>query len=416
MDYKPAESIAEIVASGLCIGCGLCESISQRQVTMQMTESGSLRPSPVDGFNEETEKRLLSVCPGITIFPRQQANHSSAEPTSFKMDTVWGEYTSMKMAWAAKPDVRYTGSTGGVLTALARYLLSSKQVSFVYHVKADPLAPVQSIATISESLNELQSGTASRYGPVAPLTLFLEALDRNQPFAVVAKPCDLSAIHNLSKHDERVDQLVTHRLAMVCGGQSTGQKSRDVLKDAGMKEEAVTLYRHRGFGNPGPTRIECSDGRSLEISYQTLWEDESSWGIESRCKLCPDALGEAADIAAADVWSGGSPVGEEEGFNGVIVSSAVGEELTTNAVNSGELVIGDNITIDQFNDFQPHQVRKKTALKSRYQGLADAKCPVIQAPESRLNQLDDRLGPIKKEQEREGTARRFSRNCRDNCS
>ena len=325
MKIKAAESIAQVVDAGLCIGCGLCAAVSNQTVKMQMNAEGSLKPVPVNGFSAQEEKLLLSVCPGIHVKPRQQPDHTDTNGTTkFKLDDVWGEYTSMQYAWAAVPKIRHIGSTGGVLTALARHLLASKQVAFIYHVKADPAAPLQSIATISETVGEVLSGTGSRYGPVAPLTGLLTALDRNEPFAIIAKPCDLSAVHNMTAHDDRIDKLVTHRLTMVCGGQSSAQKSREVLKQAQIPEHNVTLYRHRGYGNPGPTRVDSTDGKTIEVSYQELWKDESSWGIEPRCKLCPDALGEAADVAAADVWPGGSPEGEDEGFNGIVTRSLVG--------------------------------------------------------------------------------------------
>lgn len=408
MEIKTPESIAEVVKSGLCIGCGLCEAVSKRKVQMSMTATGLLRPAPLKEFSETEEQLLLSVCPGTNIEPRQLTERMEQTNASvYSTDEVWGRYSSMCFAWAAVPEIRFKGSTGGVLTALARHLLASQQVAFIYQVKADPQAPVKSIATISESANDILSATGSRYGPVAPLTGLLTALDRNEPFAVVAKPCDLSAIHNYAAVDSRVDKLITHRLTMVCGGQSTAQKSIDVLKDARIEESTVTLYRHRGYGNPGPTRIESSENKTVEISYQDLWKDESSWGIESRCKLCPDALGEASDIAAADVWPGGSPEGEDEGFNGIIVRSQAGEKLVRDAVDTGELLLGDEISVEQFNEFQPHQVRKKIALQARYQGLADIGLPAVNAPNSRLDSLGERLSIELKEHERLGTARRF---------
>ncbi len=405
-----AESIAQVVNAGLCIGCGLCEAISNRKIKMQMNIAGSLKPVPDNGFTKQEERLLLSVCPGIHITPRQQSDHPvNVNTATFSSDEIWGEYTSMRYAWAATPKVRHIGSTGGVLTALAHHLLNTRQVAFIYHVKADPAAPVQSIATVSETADDVLSGAGSRYGPVAPLTGLLAALDRDAPFAVVGKPCDLSAIHNMAKHDNRINKLITHRLTMVCGGQSTAQKSREILHNAAIQEHTVTLYRHRGYGNPGPTRIESSDGKTLEISYQNLWKDESSWGIEPRCKLCPDALGEAADIAAADVWPGGSPEGEDEGFNGIVTRSLVGENLIRDAEEAGELILGDHISPQQFNDFQPHQVRKKRSLQSRYLGLRDAKLPDINAPYSRLDSLGSALDSHTKEKERAGTARRFGK-------
>ena len=43
-----------------------------------------------------------------------------------------------------------------------------------------------------------------------------------------------------------------------------------------------------------------------------------------RCKICPDAIGDTADIAALDTWVGGSPKKEDEGFNAAIVRTEKG--------------------------------------------------------------------------------------------
>ena len=54
-----------------------------------------------------------------------------------------------------------------------------------------------------------------------------------------------------------------------------------------------------------------------------------------------------------------------------------------------------------------YQVNKKIALQARYQGLADAGAPKINAPDSRLETLAERLTADETENERAGTARRF---------
>ena len=102
-------------------------------------------------------------------------------------------------------------------------------------------------------------------------------------------------------------------------------------------------------------------------------------------------------------------MGEDEGFNGIVVRTDAGKNLINSAVDAGELIIGDSISVEQFNDFQPHQVRKKIALQARYQGLADSGLPIVQAPLSRLDTLDKRLTEDERENERTGTARRFSK-------
>ena len=393
-----AQSIAEVVTGGLCVGCGLCEAVTGGRVRMTMTSYGTLRPTPADAFTPEEEAQLLAACPGVVVEPR-------VEP-GLQTDPIWGSFSSMRYAWAGDPEVRFRAATGGVLTALGAHLLRHQKVRSVLHVRADPDHPMRSHCVLSETADDVVANTGSRYGPAAPLAGIAAALERGEPFAIIAKPCDLNAVHRLGRTDPRVDRLCVARLALVCGGQSRLTKSQSVLTEFGLTEDELTLFRYRGYGNPGPTRIETRDGSAFQKTYLELWEDESGWDLETRCKLCPDALGEAADIAAADVWPGGAPTGEDAGFNGIIVRSAAGEALIEAAVASGDLVLGEPITPRQFDDFQPHQVRKKEALAARYDGLAQAGLPIIDTPGLRLEELGERLSPSARAAETSGTLAR----------
>lgn len=363
-----------------------------------MTAYGSLRPTLANGFTSDEEDRLLAACPGVTVEPRVKSDNPP--------DPVWGAYGTMRYAWAGDPQVRFTSATGGVLTALGLHLVREKKAGFLLHVGADPEQPMRSRWVLSETPEQVIANCGSRYGPIAPLAGLHEALDRNEPFALIAKPCDAGALHRYSKLDSRVNELCVARLAMVCGGQSRLTKSSELLGEFGISESELRLFRYRGYGNPGRTRIETTDGRVFEKTYLELWEDETGWQLETRCKLCPDALGEAADIASADVWPGGSPSGEDAGYNGIIVHSVEGETLVESALAAGDLVLGDPIEAREFDGFQPHQVRKKEALWSRYQGLDSMGLPVIDTPGLRLKALSKRLAPGVSEMETEGTRKR----------
>ena len=95
-------------------------------------------------------------------------------------------------------------------------------------------------------------------------------------------------------------------------------KSEELLARFGIAEDQLRLFRYRGYGNPGPTRIETEDGRAYEVSYQQLWEDESKWMIQPRCKICPDAIGEAADIVASGYVARRRTTGEDEGSTALL--------------------------------------------------------------------------------------------------
>ena len=396
-----APTLEQVVDSGLCVGCGLCESVAPRRVAMQLTTEGSLIPHGLERLDRDESDLLRAVCPGIVAEARPQPG--------VDIDEIWGAHGTMAHGWAGDPDVRFRASTGGVLTALGMHVVASGLVDAVYHVAADPAEPLRTTCVVSRSADEVLANCGSRYGPAAPLTGFFDLLDEAVPFAVIAKPCDLGVIQRLALTDDRIDQHLKFRLAMVCGGQSRLSKSQAVLSTLGLEEKDVTLFRYRGHGNPGPTRIETTDGEIHDVSYQSMWSDEGSWDLETRCKLCPDALGEAADIVASDVWPGGGPTGEDEGFNGVIVRSSAGETLWGDAIAAGAVVEGTPITPRQFDDLQPHQVRKKHALAARYSGMSDAHVVPIRTIGLRVDQLGRNLSAEDSARERAGTAARLRR-------
>jgi coenzyme F420 hydrogenase subunit beta len=337
-----------------------------------MTPEGRERPVARESLNKETLVRINAICPGTRVGgpdPAQQSDIAERDP-------VWGPVERMSIGYAGDPDVRFRGSTGGVLTALGQFLLSSGRVKFILHVGASKTAPMRSERRLSFDVAAVLENAGSRYGPAAPLVDFCEILDRSEPFALIAKPCDISAVRSLARLDPRVDRYMRYALTLVCGGASDLTKSEEVLQRFGVREEELTLFRYRGYGNPGPTRLETGDGRAFELTYQQLWEDEAKWMIQPRCKICPDAVGQGADIAASDVWPGGGPTGEDEGFNGIIVRTLRGLELYDAAVEAGALTIERPAEFADFDLFQPHQVRKRRAVWARLKGIEMAGKPV----------------------------------------
>lgn len=366
---------------------------------MALTDRGTLRPAPIERITAQQEAVLLHACPGVGVGPRQRLD--------VPVDPVWGAHGTMRLGWAGDPQVRFEAATGGVLTALGMHLIDSQQVAAVLHVGQDPSDGLASRWVISETSRGVFLNKGSWYGPTAPLAGLTTLLDRGEPFALIAKPCDAAAVHSLSAIDGRVEELCTHRLVMVCGGQSRRTKSETLAQSFGLTSERVAAIRYRGFGNPGATQITDRDGAAHQVSYLEMWEDEATWDTESRCTVCPDALGEAADISASDAWPGGAPTGDDEGFNGVIAYSEVGEALLRSAVSADAIVLDDHISPREFDALQPHQVRKKQALSARYAALAAAGKPVLATDDLRVDELGVELVGAARDREREGTAVRI---------
>ncbi|UTW08563.1 Coenzyme F420 hydrogenase/dehydrogenase, beta subunit C-terminal domain [Pseudomonas benzenivorans] len=375
-------SVEQIVENGLCIGCGLCRSIAEpAQIDMVLTPEGRERPLVHGTLSEATLERINAVCPGTRIEGAQPENQSAEA----QHDLVWGAAEQLAIGYAGDPQVRFRASTGGVLTALGQFLLDSGRVDFILHVGASRQQPMRSERRLSFDAASVLEGAGSRYGPAAPLIDFTEILERRQPFALIAKPCDIAAVRNLARLDPRVDAYMKYALTLVCGGASDLSKSQEVLAQFGIDEDQLSLFRYRGNGNPGPTRMETKGGQAFELSYQDMWANEDKWMIQPRCKICPDAIGESADLAASDVWPGGGPTGEDEGFNGIIVRTRRGLELYQAALAAGAIKVEPTaVGFRDFDLFQPHQVRKKRAAWARLAGMKAAGKPVPELHNLRL--------------------------------
>lgn len=162
-------------------------------------------------------------------------------------------------------------------------------------------------------------------------------------------------------------------------GRAVSETAADMLER--LDPEQVTGFRYRGYGCPGPTRIEMADSTVVEKRYTHFWSaDESMWVLPLCCKVCPDSISEPADIAASDTWPGGSPDPETEdddhGTNVIVVRSALGTDLLRWAMEAGYLTVTEEVDPRDMDSMQPQQRNKKCAEGTRYEGLraADAAC------------------------------------------
>ncbi len=406
---SPAERLNRITEDAMCIGCGLCQSVAGPQtVQMQVVETGYERPVVTGELTHEMVDHLMDLCPGTRIegLPECEIDETT------KTDLVWGPYQSMSLAHASDPDVRHKGSTGGVLTALGMYLVDSGEVDFILHARASTTEPTFGERAVSPTAADVLAGAGSRYGPTAPLIDVLEQLDKDRPFAFVGKPCDIAALRNLARVDARVNTLVKYMLTPVCGGFMPPQgMARFLDQELGINPEQVTGFRYRGHGCPGLTRVETAGGMVHERRYTDFWgTDENMWVLPFRCKVCPDGIGEAADIAASDTWPGGSPdpatEDDDPGTNAVVVRTARGADLVDRAVAAGYLTVTTPVDPRYMDSVQPHQRNKKYAAGARHEGLrAEGKT----TPMTNRLRLDALMRDLDSEQaafQREGTRER----------
>lgn len=366
---KHPASLEQIVTHGLCLGCGLCQSVAGRDyVEMGWVDPpGRLRPRIKQPLRAEQQQAILRICPGARLDEPVDHRHSD----DVKVDASFGPWMNVWKGHASEPEIHHLASSGGALSALGVYLLETNKVEFVLHVKASSERPMRSRVQVSTSRAEVLEAAGSRYGPVDPLSSFTEQLDKGVPFAVIGKPCDVSGVHNMRAHDPRVDELVRYTLAFSCGTFSDLQCSRWMLDRQGVPggEQNLSLFRYRGYGCPGPTRAVTLDGQIFDEPYLEFWYGPHGWTHQFRCRICADPTGEMTDISVADAWPGGGPTEEEWGGYSLFVSrTKAGDALMHEAI-AADAVTVTSTGIEAMYECQPHQAVKKQGIAARLRAL-----------------------------------------------
>jgi coenzyme F420 hydrogenase subunit beta len=402
--------LESIVEQGLCIGCGLCQSLAgPENVRLVMNREGGERPVVIGTVDEPTLSLINAVCPGLVCRGYVHESWVEAELPAPEIHPIWGPTRFMGTGHAGDPAVRFHASSGGALSALGLHLLASGEVDFILHVAASRETPTRSRSVLSFDAAQVMEASGSRYGPAAPLDDFKAVLDRGRPFAFIGKACDISAIRNYAAFDPRVDRLLKYTLNFFCGGVSEFGKTMGYVRKVGIAETDVAHLRYRGDGCPGPMVIRSKAGQRWDFSYNEMWEDEARWQLQFRCKICADSVGDLADVTVADVWPGGRPDTEGVGYNGFIARTARGARLLGGAIAAGAVVITEPLGYDGLELAQGSHMAKKQSITSRLAAMRDAGVPTPAYPDLRLDVAAAMVGEEERAANYAGMRERLSR-------
>lgn len=347
--------IGEVLRNDLCSGCGACVHIDAG-LAMVLDEHGYQRPARASATSAAVGAvaEFRRICPGLRVDRPPAAAGARRHPLA-------GNYLSAWSARAADPDIAFNGASGGTLTALLDWL--ARQGIFGLASRADPADPRVTVAHRLSAVREVGSTAGSRYAPVSvaghPDVLSCPV--------VVGKPCEVSAIRQLAAVRGVAPPLL---LSFYCAGTPSQHATSTLLARLGLTGRAIDSLWYRGHGWPGRFTAVTA-GKRDSLSYTQSWGEVLGRQLQWRCKVCPDGVGEHADVTAADLWDAGEdgyPVfTEQEGTSALIVRTRQGQDLVDAAVASGALTLSP-IDIRQLVAVQPFQATRREAFAGRWLG------------------------------------------------
>ncbi len=346
-----------------CIGCGLCKS--ELGVNFYQDDKGFLKPN----FDKEIEPYFLeNVCPVM-----DKKTHQNTY-------SLWGDFLGAFEAYSSDSDIRMKASSGGVLTALAIYLLESGEVDGIIQVCAREDDPTETICVVSETKEQVIACCGSRYSISSPWYNLSNLIQQDKQYAAIGKPCDISALKRLQTKYKRYTNI-NYFLSFFCAGMPSKTANNKLLFQMGCTREKCKSLVYRGNGWPGiATAVDIND-KAYMMDYSKAWGEILGRDVNPFCRLCLDGIGEDADIACGDGWyikDGKPDFSERDGRNLTFVRNKKGVKLFQNAINSGYLVAKKWEDLTQLQIIQKYQYTRKATMKARLSAyhLLNRKTPV----------------------------------------
>jgi coenzyme F420 hydrogenase subunit beta len=355
-------AVADVVRNGNCSGCGMC-TLLDSGLEMQLDEHGFNRPvrTAASTAGPNAASRFDVACPGRLV-------RAQAPPGSVRHPTM-GPVIAAWRAWATDADVRYTGSSGGVITALVAWLTESGESAFAIGAAAAPADPRRTVSVRITSREEALAAAGSRYAPASNCSA---AGSTDASGAFVGKPCEVSALRALTSPRETAPLLIS----FFCAGTPSQHATTALTERLGVgRTEPVEALWYRGHGWPGRFTVVPQRGKSVDASYEESWGRHLGPAVQWRCKICPDGVGESADITAADLWnadSRGYPVfTEAAGTSALIARTTRGYDTIIRAITAG-VIEARPIDVAELAAVQPLQRDRRQTLLGRLAGTRAA--------------------------------------------
>ncbi len=354
-------TVENIVNWRLCIGCGACSYIcpENRIILCDILDDG-IRPAIEKGVKCQECDACVRVCPGYQVSHVFTKNDEGIK----ELRENWGPVLEIWEGYATDKDLRFQGSSGGVVSAVALYCLEKESMAGVVHIGPDEKKPQKNRTVWSRNRFQLLKRTGSRYSPASPCD-GLEMIESSTGSSIfIGKPCDVAGLRKAQSLRPELDKKIGLAISIFCAGTPASRGTHDLLKSLNVNYEDVTSLRYRGCGWPGmfSIRIKGDNEKKELMTYMEAWGFVEKYR-PYRCYLCPDGTGEFADIASGDPWYREKKE-DKLGYSLILVRTEKGRKILHGAMAAGYVSL-KQVHPHFLKDSQENLLQKRKAIWGR---------------------------------------------------
>jgi coenzyme F420 hydrogenase subunit beta len=258
--------------------------------------------------------------------------------------------------------------------------------------------PLQAVGVVCRSPAEVAACRGSKYNMVAVNARLGTVLDEPGRYAFVGLPCHVQGLRLAQRRSRRLRERVVLTLGVFCGLACEPRATEVAALQAGLGPADLASVSYRGPGWPGGMRLVTRDGRVRRRAYPEYFDAHLAAHTPPRCRVCPDALAELADVSVGDAWL--ERFRGCDGVNDLIVRTPAGERAT--AAVHGRLQLQD-ATPEEMIASQAETYRvKREVLRGRIalRAAAGRPTPAYAGLDLRAGARDLVLGAVDSSRER----------------
>lgn len=311
------ELLDTVVENDYCIGCGLCASLTDSPLKMQLNDEGKYEPVlTTTDIENDMEISPLSVCPFSEDNNKETeiGERIFGDIPGIDADEYSGFYLKSYAGYVKEGNYREKGSSGGMGNWIASQLLKQGFVDGIIHVKSetDDASDVLFSYQISRTTDELSEGAKSKYYPVEMSRVLQFVKENKGNYALIGIPCYIKGVRLLAEQDSIIKERIKYYIGLVCGH----LKSDMFAKSIGWQLEVEPSQlididfrkklEDRPANNYGVEVKGIIDGEKVVKSSPTKALYTTNWGHGmfkyNACEFCDDVLAETADVTVGDAW------------------------------------------------------------------------------------------------------------------
>lgn len=330
-------------ASGSC-------AVVYDKIKMNLNEYGIYEEIVMLDENAKLDPVVAYVSPNLNkeINESDIARKLYENIQDIQYDARIGYFKSLYAGHVTEGEYRENASSGGMGTWILKELLEKDLVDGVIHVKENPdkSSPIMFQYDISRSIDEIKTGSKTRYYPVEFSKVLKIVREVPGRYAIIGIPSFIMAVRLLAEKDGIIKDRIKFTVGLICGHQKSSKFAEALAWQVGIKPGNLKQINFRKklldkpASNYGVEITGTIDGEEVTIVKPTTEFLGQDWGqgyFKTRASdFTDDVMNETADIALGDAWLP-EYTKDSKGNNVIVVRNPVIDDLIKEGIKSGRL-------------------------------------------------------------------------------